>query len=129
MNIFIIIVTILVGGAIVGIASGITVNLDNRTTRELICCAGLIPVAFVSNSIFAARVADMGSLIACVVAQGIASAVLCYLFIFLWNKIKNKKDDRKNGENKKNTANISEAVIRVVLYYGVFQAVMLTRMN
>lgn len=129
MNILVIIVTVLIGGAVVGFASGITINLDNRTTRELVCCAGIVPVVFISNGIFAARVADIGSLIACVVAQGIAAAVLCYVCVFVLDRIKNQKnEDKKSDSKKKDTARVVEAVIRVVLYYGVFQAVMLTRM-
>ena len=128
MNILVIIVTILIGGAVVGVASGITINLDNRTTRELICCVGIVPVVFISNSIFVAKVTDMGSLIACVIAQGIASAVLCFLCVFFLDKIKKQNNEDKKSDNKKNTAKVYEAVIRVVLYYGVFQAVMLTRM-
>ena len=128
MNTFVIIMTVLVGGAIVGLASGITVGLDNRTTRELICCAGLVPVIFISNSLFAARVTDMNSMIACAVAQGIASAVLCYLCVFLLDKIKSKREDPKKQKEEKNTARTAEAVIRAALYYGVFQAIMLSRM-
>ena len=126
MNIFIIIITVLIGGAVVGIASAITVNLDNRTIRELICCAGLIPVVFISNGIFAVRVASMGYMIACVVAQGIASAMLCFLFVFLMDKIKSKKNGDSKSDDKKIISKAPEAIIRVVLYYGIFQAVMLT---